>query len=167
NASNDNDTMEHITSMINRVYAAAEKGLWRDSEIRTTIDDLRTFTENGQIAVARTNGNIIGCIRIHGLARDKGGFGLLAVDERYQGNGIGKKLIQFAEKQCQQAHFTDMQIELLVPQQGTRPDKERMKEWYKRLGYNPVRAENIEDLFPAVGEMLATPCKFIVFHKKL
>lgn len=156
-----------MTNMINKVYAKAEQGLWRDNEIRTTNDDLKTFIKNGQIAAAKIGGQIIGCVRVQRIDQKTGGFGLLAVDDSYQGNGIGRKLIHFAEHQCEQARFPNIQIELLVPQEGPRPDKEVMKDWYMRLGYEPVRSENVEDLLPAVAEMLAVPCKFIVFEKEL
>lgn len=167
NASTNYEEMEHITNMINDVYAKAEKGLWRDNQIRTTSDDLQAHTYNGQIVVARNGGQTVGCVRVHRLDPETGGFGLLAVDSSHQGNGTGRQLIHFAENLCRREQLPTMQIELLIPQEGPRPDKESMKNWYIRLGYEPVRTENVEDLLPTVAEMLAVPCRFIVFHKKL
>lgn len=167
NASNNDEKMEHITNMINDVYRKAENGLWRDNQIRTTADDLKAHARNGQIVVARNDYQTVGCVRVHRLDPETGGFGLLAVDSAYQGNGTGRQLVHFAEEQCRSKQLSTMQIELLVPQEGPRPDKENMKDWYMRMGYEPVRTENVEDLLPAVAEMLAVPCQFIVFHKAL
>ncbi len=60
-----------------------------------------------------------------------------------------------------------MQLELLVPQNGSHSSKSILENWYVRIGYRPVRMETIEALFPDLAQMLAVPSMFVVFQKEL
>ncbi len=166
-ASMDAAQMQRLTDMVNRVYAASEKGLWKNGAARTTVAEMQTFAENGELAAARFNGKIIGCIRIRQLDENIGEFGLLAVDLDFQGAGIGSRLIQFAEQKCQKEHLRKMQLELLVPKKGAHPAKSVLENWYTRLGYRPIETKAVEALFPALAPMLAVPCRFVIFQKDL
>lgn len=167
NASNNLADMEHITNIVNRVYAASEKGLWLDGQARTTAEEIVEFTSSGEMAVARSMGQIVGCIRVRTLDHETREFGMLAVDDEYQGNGIGRELIRFAEQKCQKENLRKMQLELLVPQEGSHPAKVILENWYTRIGYYPIHTETVEALFPKLAHMLAIPCKFVVFQKEL
>lgn len=92
---------------------------------------------------------------------------MLAVDEEYQGIGIGRALIRFAEQKCREENLRMMQLELLVPEKGSHPTKIILENWYTRIGYHPVHTKTIDALFPKLVQMLATPCKFIIFQKEL
>lgn len=159
--------MERIANIVNRVYAASEGGFWMHGTVRTTVAEIAEFTRNGEIALAKSKGQIVGCIRVRQINKDTGEFGMLAVDDEYQGSGIGRELIRFAEQKCQKEHLRKMQLELLVPQEGVHPAKEILKNWYTRLGYQPIRTETVEALFPKLAQMLAIPSKFIIFQKEL
>ncbi len=161
------EEMEQITEIVNRVYAEAEKGLWMHGAARTTMAEIAEFTSNGEIAVAKSMGQIIGCVRIRQLDEETGEFGMLAVDKKYQGAGIGRELIHFAEAKCQKDRLQKMQLELLVPVDGSHPVKETLKNWYTRIGYRPVYTEAMERSFPKLAQMLALSCHFIIFQKEL
>jgi len=100
-ASNNWVVMEHMTNMVNRVYVATEEGLWKQGTVRTTVAEITEFTRNGEIAVALSMEKIVGCVRIRKIDQETGEFGMLAVDEEYQGIGIGRELIRFAEQKCE------------------------------------------------------------------
>lgn len=160
--------MEQITNIVNRVYASSEDDLWLNrTVVRTTVAEVAEYTCSGEIAVARSMGQIIGCIRIRRIDQETGEFGMLAVDDEYQEIGIGRKLISFAEQKCQKEHLHHMQLELLVPLKGSHPAKVILENWYTRIGYQPVHSKNIEHSFPKLAQMLAVPCKFVVFEKEL
>lgn len=159
--------LEFITNMVNRVYAASEKGLWKQGAVRTTVEEIAEFTSHREMAVARLAGRIVGCVRIQRIDEETGEFGMLAVDEEYQGMGIGRELIRFAEQTCRKEHVRKMQLELLVPSEGAHQAKVILENWYKRLGYQPIYTESVEALFPKLAHLLAIPCKFIVFQKNL
>jgi len=60
-----------------------------------------------------------------------------------------------------------MQLEVLVPRQWSHPSKEFLKAWYTRLGYRPVRTGQVEESYPELAPLLATPCDFVIYHKSL
>lgn len=165
-ASMDMSEMEHLTCIINRVYKASEQGLWVQGTTRTTVVDVAKFTAAGEIAVATINGRIVGCIHIYRKG-ETGEFGMLAVDERFQGIGIGAQLVRFAEEHCRQKKLPAIQLELLVPMEGTHPAKANLEKWYSRNGYIPVQTGAVADSFPLLAPRLAVPCQFIVMQKKL
>jgi len=134
---------------------------------RTTAAEIAELTNSSEIAVAQSMGQIIGCVRIRRIDQETGEFGMLAVDDTYQGTGIGRQLIRYAEQKYKKEQLRKMQLELLVPQEGTHPDKVILGNWYSRIGYQPTHTENIDASFPRLAEMLAIPCKFIVFQKEL
>lgn len=167
NASENMEKMEHIANIVNRVYAIAEEGLYKQGEVRTTVEEMIEFTSKGEIAVARYNRKIVGCIRMRQMDQKTGEFGMLAVDVKYQGFGIGRELIYYAEQKYKNKQLHKMQLELLVPVEGTHPTKVALENWYVRIGYEPVYTETTDALFPKLAQMLAVPCKFIVFQKNL
>lgn len=161
------EDMERMTDIINRAFAASEEGIWMNGAARTTVEEIKTFTGKGEMAAARSMGEIVGCVRIRRIDRETGEFGMLAVDSEYQGAGIGRELVRFAERKCQNERLRKMQLELLVPQEITHPTKVFLENWYHRIGYRRVATEPFDASFPELARMLAIPCKFAVFQKEL
>jgi GNAT superfamily N-acetyltransferase len=92
---------------------------------------------------------------------------MLAAASARQGHGIGRRLVAFAEQDRREAGCTVMQLELLVPQGWEHPTKGMLARWYGRLGYQVVRKGSIENDFPHLAPLLATPCDFLIYHKDL
>lgn len=159
--------MELITNIVNRVYGGAEESLWKDEAARITVEEIAEYTSNGEIAVARSMEQIIGCVRVTRIDQEIGELGVLAVDDKYQGTGIGRELIRFAEKKCREEGHYKMQLELLVPEEGSHPSKVKLAKWYTRIGYQMIRTESFAASFPKLAQMLAIPCKLVIFHKEL
>ncbi|MFD0855651.1 GNAT family N-acetyltransferase, partial [Actinomadura adrarensis] len=101
------------------------------------------------------------------LDGETGEFVMLAADPEHRGRGIGRELVRFAEELSRERGLGTMQLELLVPKTWTHPSKQSLHEWYTRLGYRPVRHGSIEESYPALAPDLATPCDFVIYHKKL
>jgi GNAT superfamily N-acetyltransferase len=163
----DQPLVEEITNLVNRVYATAEEGLWLDSAARTTAAELREMIAAGQIAVARMDGRVVGSVRVHQLGGGLGEFGMLVAHPAYRGEGIGRKLISFAEDLSARRGLSTMQLELLVPREWSHPVKDFLGAWYTRIGYLPVHKGSIEDSYPHLAPLLATPCDFVIYHKPL
>jgi ribosomal protein S18 acetylase RimI-like enzyme len=159
--------IERVTDLINDVYAVAEDGLWLDGFTRTTVDEVAELTRAGQIAVARLRGRIVGCVRVQRLDEGKGEFGMLAADPAHRGVGIGRELVRFAERHGREQGLDTMQLELLVPRNWSHPTKEFLDAWYTRIGYRITRTGTIDEAYPALAPLLATPCDFVIYHKKL
>ncbi|SEP01557.1 GNAT family N-acetyltransferase [Amycolatopsis saalfeldensis] len=156
-----------VTALVNQVYAVAEKGLWAGPADRTTVAEVAGLVRAGEIAVARLDGRTVGCVRIHRLADGAGEFGLLAAAPDVRGAGIGRALVRFAEQRCRADGCAEMQLELLVPRDWTHPSKEFLAGWYGRLGYRVVRTSTIDEAYPHLAPLLATPCDFLVYRKDL
>ena len=166
-ASADATLMERITLLINEVYAVAENGLWVDDATRTTVEEVAELTRAGEIVVARLSGRIVGCVRVQRLDASTGEFGMLAADPAYRGVGVGRELLRFAEEKCRADGVATMQLELLVPRDWTHPTKEFLDAWYTRIGYRVTRTGTIDEAYPALAPLLATPCDFVIYHKDL
>jgi GNAT superfamily N-acetyltransferase len=163
----DNGAVAEVTDLVNRVYAGAEEGLWRDGASRTTLAETERCVRGGEIAVARLNGRIVGSVRVRRLDDGLGEFGMLAAEPAHQGIGIGRRLIGFAERLTRERGLETMQLELLVPKTWTHPNKKLLHEWYTRLGYRIIRVAAVDEHYPALVPLLATPCDFVIYHKNL
>jgi GNAT superfamily N-acetyltransferase len=166
------DSREHalvdqLARLINDVYRTAESGLWRDGADRTTASELAELIAAGQIAVAKRDGGIAGCVRLHDVAEDASEFGMLVADPDQRSTGVGHALVDFAERHSRERGLRAMQLELLVPRGWSHPNKEFLKSWYGRMGYRLISARRIDDAYPHLAPLLATPCDLAVYEKPL
>jgi GNAT superfamily N-acetyltransferase len=159
--------MARVTELTNEVYAVAEEGLWTTGAARTTIDEVVELTRAGEIAVARLNDRIVGSVRVQRLDERTGEFGMLSADPAYRGLGVGRELVRFAERRSSDAGLHYMQLELLVPRGWSHPSKVFLDQWYTRMGYRVTRTGAIEEAYPALAPLLATPCDFMIYRKPL
>ncbi|MEU7888098.1 GNAT family N-acetyltransferase [Microbispora bryophytorum] len=166
-ASADAALMTDVAVLVNRVYAVAEQGLWLAGAERTSADEISRLTLAGEIAVARLEGRLVGCVRVRHLDEVTGEFGMLAADPDHRGIGIGRELVHFAEQGCKNAGLAVMQLEVLFPREWSHPSKEFLATWYTRIGYRKVRTGVIDESYPHLAPLLATPCAFVVYNKDL
>jgi GNAT superfamily N-acetyltransferase len=120
-----------------------------------------------QIAVARHGRRVVGVVRIQQLDDATGEFGMLAADPSRRSEGIGRELVRFAEDLSREGQLEVMQLELLVPRGWTHPTKAFLDTWYRRIGYRPVRTGAIDESYPQLAPLLATPCDFVIYQKAL
>ena len=159
-AGDDAGLVDWLARLINDVYAVAEKGLWRDGATRTTASELAGLIAAGEIAVAtRDSVRIVTSPRTRAV-RDAG----RRPDRR--GIGIGRDLVEFAERQSRDRGLRAMQLELLVPRRR-HPNKEFLKAWYGRRGYQLIGVGSFEDAHPHLAPLLATACDLTVYEKPL
>jgi GNAT superfamily N-acetyltransferase len=156
-----------LTGLINEVYAVAEEGLWVEGASRTTIERVAELMRTGQMAVARVAGQVVGCVRIQFLGGGVGEFGMLAVIQGSRGTGAGRELVRFAEQAAQRERCDTMQLEVLVPRGWSHPSKQFLTGWYTRSGYKLARISAIEESYPELTPLLATPCDFMIYRKTL
>jgi GNAT superfamily N-acetyltransferase len=145
-----------VLALVNAAYAAGEAGLWQPGARRISAEELRELIARGELAVARRDGAVVGCVRT-----TPGRLGLLAAAPSELGTGVGRALIAFAEEFSRARGARAMQLELVVPREGSHPFKRRLQAWYARLGYRPAGRRPFE------VESLAVPCDALVFEKPL
>ncbi|WP_246277980.1 GNAT family N-acetyltransferase [Phytohabitans rumicis] len=166
-AADDDLFVTEVVDLVNRVYAEAEKGLWLDGADRTNAPEVVAIVRTGQLAVARLDGELAGAVRVQRLDGGIGEFGMLVASPELRGVGVGRALVDFAERWAREQGLARMQLELLVPQTWTHPVKEFLHGWYTRIGYQPVRTGRLDEAYPALQPQLATPCDFVIYHKDL
>jgi len=166
-AAGDDAFLAGAAGLINRVYAVAERGLWRDGVQRTDGPELAGIVRAGELAVARLDGRLVGAVRVQRLDDRLGEFGMLVADPAYRGVGVGRALVTFAEAWARAQRLDRMQLEVLVPRAWHHPVKEFVRAWYIRLGYRHVRTDRLADAYPQLPPLLATPCDFLIYHKPL
>jgi GNAT superfamily N-acetyltransferase len=166
--SHDTRLVLQLTGLINDVYVTAESGLWRAGATRTTPMELAELIADRQIAVASTrDGHIVGSIQVHQVSDDASEFGMLVAAPERRGTGIGRDLVDFAERLSRQRGLRAMQLELLVPRDWQHPTKEFLRSWYGRMGYRLIRTRGLDQTHPHLAPLLATPCEVEVREKAL
>jgi GNAT superfamily N-acetyltransferase len=159
--------IDHLTSLINAVYASAERGVWRDGTLRTTTAELADLIRAGEIALATRGGQISGSVRVRDVAEDTSEFGMQVADPAQRGTGIGSALVAFAEQRSRRRGLRAMRLELLVPRGRRLPSKDFLDAWYRRIGYRRVRIGSVDDAYPHLASKLATPCDLAIYEKSL
>jgi GNAT superfamily N-acetyltransferase len=159
--------VERLTGLINAVYAIAEDGLWVSGAQRTSAPQLTQLIEAGELAVATLDGELAGAVRVHALSGDTGEFGMLAAVPELRGRGVGRALIDFAEDRSRDRGLRTMRLELLVPLNWRHPSKEYLDRWYRRLGYRVVHTTTLDENYPELAPLLATPCELRIYEKPL
>jgi GNAT superfamily N-acetyltransferase len=159
--------LEELTGLVNGVYASAERGLWRDGAARTTAPELAELIGARQIAVATRDGQIVGSVHVHTVAEDASEFGMLVAHPDHRGKGVGRALVDFAERHSREQGMRAMQLELLVPRGWRHPSKEFLRAWYGRRGYRLIRTIGVDESHPHLAPLLATPCDLEAYEKPL
>ncbi len=158
---------EELAALINVVYAEAERGLWQEGRERTTAEEMAGLIRAGEIVAATRRGRLVGSVRIHDVSADTSEFGLLVADPGERNSGIGRALLDHVEAHSRERGRRAMQLELLVPRDGSHPSKEFLKAWYGRRGYRISRVDRFDDAYPRPARLLATPCDLEIRTKTL
>ncbi|KAM0193444.1 hypothetical protein ACHAPI_007765 [Fusarium lateritium] len=98
----DENLTSTLADIVNTVYTKAESDIFIPSYKRTSAPEIAQFIRNNQLAVAYlvSNNAPVGCVFIKLITPDVGEFGMLALDEKYQGGGLGRQMAVFAEDEC-------------------------------------------------------------------
>ena len=114
-----------LTDLINRVYRVSEDGLWKDATFqRTCAEEVSDLIRKGEIVLARagTSRVVLGCVQSRMLDEKPttGSFGMLVVDPDQRNRGIGKRLIEEAEKLARSRGADTMQVRQPPPKMPCR-----------------------------------------------
>ncbi|MFJ2645717.1 GNAT family N-acetyltransferase [Streptomyces sp. NPDC087420] len=168
----DSHLVGDLTELINDVHAVEESGLWAEGTVRTTTGEVAGMIAAGEIAAARVDGRIVGCVRVRRISGETGEFGMLAASPDHRGVGVGRDLVAFAEDLGRRKGLTEMGVELLVPWAWSHPSKDFLFDWYTRRGYRETGYREIATDTPGASRsyparLLATPCDVLILRKDL
>ena len=156
-----------LHEVVNQAYARGEGGLWREGAERISAEDLRALVAAGELAAAREDGRVVGCVRVTSLDPRTAELGLLAVAGERTGSGVGSALMAFAHDLARERGHTAMRLTLLVPQEGSHPFKVRLDGWYRRQGYRIVGRADFAATHPEAGVFLVVACDLVSFERPL
>jgi ribosomal protein S18 acetylase RimI-like enzyme len=166
-AARDEALVERLATLINAAYEVGEAGLWVEDTPRTSPAEVARLVGAGEMLVARLDDRVAGCARVRQLDPGTGEVGFISAAAEARGAGIGRALLAEAEDEMRTRGAATMQLELLVPRAGVHPEKERLRDWYTRRGYEIVRTAPFEEIATHLAADLATPCEFEIFQKPL
>jgi len=161
------EQVAELMRLINDAYAAGEVGLWRDGLERTDEAEVAAAVDAGEMLVATAGGRTVGCARVRALDAATGEVGLIAVDPDAWGGGTGGALVRAAEDRTRSRGADTIRLVLLVPRSSVHPVKERLRDWYTRLGYEIEGSVPMEEAMPEVAPSLAVSCDLLLFRKRL
>ena len=159
--------VEELVRLINGAYAVGEAGLWRAGTTRTGPGEIAAAIRSGGMLAAMLEGRLVGCAYVRPLDAGTADLGLVSAAPDRWGSGVGRELVRSAEELMRSRGVSTMQLELLVPKGWVHPEKERLRSWYSRLGYQVVRSAPFDHVAAHLASQLAAPCEFLIFRKRL
>jgi ribosomal protein S18 acetylase RimI-like enzyme len=137
------DDLAPLHTLIEGAYRGdgARRGWTHEADMvdgqRTTIDVLTAELDNPaqRILVARHDAAIIGCVALTDQGNGSCYLGMLSVDPGLQAAGLGRRLVDAAERAAQDV-FDVRRIEMTVVAQ-----RDTLIAWYERRGYRRTGEE--------------------------
>ena len=156
-----------LREVVNEAYARGEVGLWREGADRISDEGVHALVAAGELAAAREDGRVVGCVRVTSLDPRTAELGLLAVAGERTGSGVGRALLASAHDLARERGHTAMRLTLLVPKEGSHPFKVRLDGWYRRQGYRVVGRADFAATHPEPAAFLVVACDLVTFERPL
>jgi GNAT superfamily N-acetyltransferase len=147
----DASEIDPLVNLINTAYLVEQ--FFKDGP-RVDRGRVVALMTRGTFLVADEPSGPAGCVYVEVRPNRRGYFGLLAVDPRCQGTGLGRRLVQAAEALCREAGCLAIDLRIVNL-------REELPAFYRRLGYRELGTEPYED------GATKLPCHFIVMTRDL
>jgi GNAT superfamily N-acetyltransferase len=142
---------EELAALVNAAFKVERFFIDGD---RISPDKVREMMRRGKFMLAEDGSAMIACVYVE-IRKQRGYFGLLAVDPSRQGGGFGRKMVTEAEDYARAAgcDFMDLRIVNI---------RAELPPFYRRLGYVETGTE------PFAPDARPTqPCHFVKVSKRL
>ncbi len=163
------DQLNSLHEIINQSYLNSERDFWKEGYERISIKELTEELSNRNLLILASNNNqLAGCVKVDFDPNSHiGTFSMLCVDFAHRGLGLGNILVEAAENQIQKQKGVKMGLDLLIPRSYVYPDKEVLKKWYSKLGYEKIGFGKFEDHHPQLVPIMKIECDFERWEKIL
>ncbi|MES2988576.1 MAG: GNAT family N-acetyltransferase [Pseudomonadota bacterium] len=134
------EDLPRLHPMVERAYRgeSARAGWTHEADLivegaRTDLETLGAIVEDPEqrLLIAEQDDELIGCVQVSSKGKGLAYLGLLAVDPTLQAGGLGKKLLDAAERVARDV-FDAKRMEMTVIDK-----REELIAWYRRRGYLP------------------------------
>ncbi|HEX8878747.1 MAG TPA: GNAT family N-acetyltransferase [Candidatus Acidoferrum sp.] len=143
--------VESLARLINRAFVVERPFIAGE---RIDPPGVGVFMERGRLLVAEDADGLAGCVYVE-LRGERGYLGLLGVEPRRQGTGLGRKLMEAAEKYFRAANCRAIDLRIISP-------REPLARFYAHLGYTETGTAPFAPDVP-----LKVPCHYILMSKSL
>lgn len=124
---------------------------------RTNDGQLAEMMQKGEFLLGMDSfGRVVASVYVE-VRGSRGYFGMLAVDPRQQGAGLGRAMVEAAEQYCREKGCKAMDLTVL----SLRPE---LPPYYRKFGYAESGVEEFRTTRPLKGEL---KCHLIVMSKQL
>lgn len=121
---------------------------------RTNLDGVREYMKKGKFLLAEDSSGIGGCVYVE-LRGDRGYLGLLGVEPRRQGTGLGRKLMDAAEEFFRDAGCVAVDLRIVS-------ERTPLPAFYRHLGYVETGTAPFPHDVPA-----KVPCHYVLMSKSI
>jgi GNAT superfamily N-acetyltransferase len=143
--------VEAIAALINIAFRVELPFIGGD---RINPGGVRAYMKKGKFLIAEDSAGLGGCVYVE-LRSDRGYLGLLGVEPRRQGNGLGRRLMDAAEEFFRDAHCAAIDLRIVSA-------RTPLPGFYRHLGYVETGTAPLPPDAPA-----KVPCHFILMSKLL
>ncbi len=133
-------TREDMPAMIPIINAAFAVEEFIDGT-RTDNERLSAMFDTGEFLVAEEHGRLFASVYTEVREDQRGYFGMLSVDPRQQGKGLGRMMVEAAEEHCKKNGCDVMDINVVNLRTELPP-------FYRKLGYVEVGIEEFRPSRP-------------------
>lgn len=151
-------------------YQVTEVEIWGENYLRMSQEEFYEVIQSGELIGAWVDHVPVGSIHTYKLREDAFAFGLFSVDFDFKGQNIGRRLITQAEQKAKSEGASFMELEILRLKNKELPEKQHLKEWYERLGYQHIETLDFVQRKPDKAEKVKNfiaPSVFDCYRKRL
>lgn len=143
-----------ITAVVNAAYRVED--FFKVGDRTNEAEIAALLAEETFLITSAADGSVIGSVRVS-VSGGRGHFGMLSVAPATQGTGLGRALIEAAERFARDHGCTVMDLEVASP-------RSELPDFYRKFGYEvTARADWPEHVL----HELKSPAHFIVMSKSL
>ena len=143
--------VEALSALINIAFRVEQPFIEGD---RINPDGVREYMRKGNFLLAEASLGLAGCVYVE-VRGNHGYLGLLGVEPRSQGTGLGRKLMDAAEDFFRNANCVAIDLRIVSA-------REPLPGFYRHLGYVETGTAPLPPDAP-----VKVPCHFILMSKKL